>query len=740
MPSPRSNIRTRSGISKQSARCRLKVSACPECTPLRWGPPYHGVPAGAFSPNGAHVFPPNHQRYLFSRFHYLDETLGEAVQALEPTDDGRLFKPLIPDATAAQRKILADYLAQLRFALRNFIEAQQLQEIPQPVSGLWSVRTAVIFAQNAVTELRPAYMRGYGALDADAVAASERLGAELTTLLKRIGDYLDKGEHGDLAGRLMQLDSTQEEIPLLRELERIITKHGLVELRAPLESLIERAAAPRYEIAVFGRVNSGKSSLLNWWLGQAVLPTGVIPVTAVPTRIVHGDAARAQVRVASRPIVDIPLDQLPSYVTEAGNPGNAKRVLEVVVEIPSERLSPGISLVDTPGLGFVASAGATQTLEYLPHCDLGIQLIEAAGAVTREDIAVARAILDGGSDVVIALSKADRLSNAELAQAKTYVGDALGAALGVTVSVRPISTLQPHCAVASEWFEAEVAPRLASYRERAAALLKRKVGVLRETIIAVLSARLDSGSNRTVPPPDGNTDSAGEPFSQMRADLERARADVLVTTDRARDCTAWLAGGVAKDLAARWLNEPLEEPSAVELVRAAMARRTAEIGDLVGEGLKDCYSKLRQLLARSAADPQPAVELPQPRGRPIFDVAAIPALVSHGPPRWAFGLRPLLLAVARDRINTQMGRALSVQLSVYSAALRLWGERYLDDLVQLFENALAARQGMHRSRAGVALEEGAAGAMRRDLQLLQHWPAARAAQAAVVSPAHDGAE
>jgi GTP-binding protein EngB required for normal cell division len=729
MPSPRSNIRTRSGISKQSARCRLKeLGAAGRIM----------ASARAGSANGAHVFPPNHQRYLFSRFHYLDETLGEAIRALEPTDDGRLFKSVVPDASATQRKILADYLAQLRFALRNFIEAQQLQEIPHSVSGLWSVRTAVIFAQNAVTELRPAYMRGYGALNADAVAASERLVAELTTLLQRIGDFLDKGEHGDLAGRLMQLDSTQEEIPLLRELERIITTHGLVELRAPLESLIERVAAPRYEIAVFGRVNCGKSSLLNWWLGQAVLPTGITPVTAVPTRIVHGNAARARVRVASGPIVDVALDQLPGYVTEAGNPGNAKRVLEVLVEIPSERLSAGISLVDTPGLGSVASAGATQTLEYLPRCDLGILLIEAAGALTREDIAVARAILDGGSEVVIALSKADRLSNAELAQAKTYVGDALRAALGVAVSVRPVSTLQAHCAMASSWFEAEVAPTLASYREQAAVLLKRKVGVLRETVIAVLSARLDSGAHRAPPPPQRQADSAREQFSQMRADLERARAHLLVTTDRARDCTAWLAGGVAKDLAHLWLNDPLEEPSAIERVRAAIARRAAEIGDLVGAGLKDCHSKLRQLLA--GTDPQAAEELPQPRGRPIFDVGSIPALVSYGRPRWAFTLRPLLLSVARDRINSQMATALSEQLSVYAAALRLWGVRYLDHLVQLFEIVLAAGQGMDRSRAGVVQEEGAAGAMRRDLQLLQQWPAVRASQAALASPARDRAE
>jgi len=670
------------------------------------------------------VFSPNHQRYLFSRFHYIDETLGEAVQALQPTDEGRLFKPLIPDATAAQRKVLADYLAQLRFALRTFIDAQQLEDIPRSVSGLWSVRTAVIFAQNAVTELRPTYMQGYGPLDTDAVVASERLVAELTTLLKRIGAYLDKGEQGDLASRLAQLDATREETLLLKELERIISEQGLVELRVPLESLIARATTPRYEIAVFGRVNSGKSSLLNWWLGQPVLPTGVTPVTAVPTRIVHGQTANAQVRIASSPVRDVSVEELPSYVTEAGNPGNTKRVLEVVVEIPSERLRQGICLVDTPGLGSIASAGAAQTLEYLPRCDLGIQLIEAAGALTREDLAVARAILDGGSDLLIVLSKADRLSSAELAQAESYIAQSFSEALGVAVSVRPISTLKTHVALASDWFTKEVAPRLTSYRENAAVLLKRKVGVLCETVSAILSVRLNVGSD---PPLDRPGARAGnEEVAQIRADIERSRSELLTSTERVRDCTSWLAAGVAQELAKLWLEDRASHSAAAAALRSAIARRAAEIGDVIAGGLRECAGRLQQVLAKRPPDMQTAEEFPQPRGRPIYDSDSIPLLATYARPWWTFGLRRLLLSAARGRIDVRTRAALREQLSVYSTALHLWGVRYLDELARHLENAWAGQEGAHRFRSISPLGVDAARAMQRDLTLLQRWPAREA--------------
>lgn len=59
----------------------------------------------------------NHQRYLLSRFRHIEEISGEAIRALAPADDERLFRRVMPDATPEQRKILADYLAQVRWSL-----------------------------------------------------------------------------------------------------------------------------------------------------------------------------------------------------------------------------------------------------------------------------------------------------------------------------------------------------------------------------------------------------------------------------------------------------------------------------------------------------------------------------------------------------------------------------------------------------------------------------------------------
>src|SRR5208282_2151217 len=49
------------------------------------------------------------------------------------------------------------------------------------------------------------------------------------------------------------------------------------------------------DVAVFGRFKAGKSSFLNHLTGRDVLPIGVVPLTAVITRLRFGASERAKV-------------------------------------------------------------------------------------------------------------------------------------------------------------------------------------------------------------------------------------------------------------------------------------------------------------------------------------------------------------------------------------------------------------------------------------------------------------
>ncbi|MGH8149029.1 MAG: dynamin family protein [Steroidobacteraceae bacterium] len=683
------------------------------------------------------MFNESQQRHLLSRLRDIDERLSEALARLEPVDPGSLFRPVVPDASPAERRILADFLAQVRFALRRFTLTQQLTDSYRPPGGLKSLRTAVVFAEIAAEELRPRYWRGYGEVDPGSAAAAERFAADLTALLRRMEGYVAHGKGGGVAARLGQLSGARDEIALLTHLERIIAAHGLAELRTPLEVLVDRAARPRFEIAVFGRVSAGKSSLLNWWLGQPWLPTGITPVTAVPTYIEHGDTARAHIERARGPPIDIPAAEVAPYITEQGHRGAAERIVSVRIEAPSERLEGGIRLVDTPGLGSVATAGVARTLEYLPQCDLGILLMEAGAPVAPDDLDVARALLHGGSEALLVLSKADRLGGPELEQSVAYVKSVFESELSTTFDVRPVSVAAGHTALAERWFEELLAPRLASHAETAAEALKRKTAVLKESVAALLEIRLRKSPEDLAP---DTAAPAHERIAQVRADLERVRSELLDLRPRAAHLADALAECAAQTLARSWSEAIRGESSLLERVERAIARRADEVGHTVARMLDELRVEMAQIIeqcglrregprklgaegARREAD----LELPEPRGRPVFDTeAALAARPRCAPPRWLPVGFLLARPIARLRVRRVMLAPLQGELRLYGEALQRWGATYLHDLQQRFDAAVAIAEGLARAGADGAMTGAAAQAARCDLERLRQWPASAA--------------
>ena len=166
----------------------------------------------------------------------------------------------------------------------------------------------------------------------------------------------------DLKARLQRLEQGSNDLLLLSRIEHVVADRGLVEFRTPIGSILDRVEDKTFEIAVFGRVSSGKSSLLNVILDADTLPVGVTPITAVPTRIVYGEKPSMRVSFAEGPAKTMEVSRLAEFATEQHNPGNAKRATRIVVTLPAARLRDGVTFVDTPGLGSLATSGAAETL------------------------------------------------------------------------------------------------------------------------------------------------------------------------------------------------------------------------------------------------------------------------------------------------------------------------------------------------------------------------------------------
>ena len=196
--------------------------------------------------------------------------------------------------------------------------------------------------------------------------------------------------------------------------------------------LLDRLAEGRFQLAVVGQFKRGKSSLLNALLDAAVLPTGVVPLTAIPTFIGYDPAYRVEVLFAAGGSDRITLPDaealralLMGYVTETGNPHNVQGVDRVNVFLPSPLLADGLILIDTPGIGSAERHNSDAALAALPDCDAALIVLSPDPPITEAEITYLTQVAQHAAHIVPVLTKADLVDDADLAVIKTYIAGVL---------------------------------------------------------------------------------------------------------------------------------------------------------------------------------------------------------------------------------------------------------------------------------------------------------------------------
>jgi hypothetical protein len=182
----------------------------------------------------------------------------------------------------------------------------------------------------------------------------------------------------------------------------------------------ERVAEGRFYVACVGQFKRGKSALLNALVGQTILPTGVVPVTAVPTILRFGESPRARMRSLDGNWSNIALNEIEQYVSEEKNPENSKRVALLEVFLPSSLLVDGMCLVDTPGLGSVFPGNTAATHSFLPHVDAAIVVIGSDPPISGDELMLVETVSKQVSDIVFVLNKADRANQDERTAAVSF--------------------------------------------------------------------------------------------------------------------------------------------------------------------------------------------------------------------------------------------------------------------------------------------------------------------------------
>jgi GTP-binding protein EngB required for normal cell division len=187
-----------------------------------------------------------------------------------------------------------------------------------------------------------------------------------------------------------------------------------------LNYLRERLATERFQLAVLGQFKRGKSTLLNALLRADVLPTGVVPVTAIATFLQAAKTPLLRVTYPAGNVeefetgeVDVLRERLRALVTEDGNPKNILGLERVDVFLPSQLLERGVVLIDTPGVGSTFRHNTAAADAILHECDATLFIVSPDPPITAVEIEFLARIRKTVAHLIVVLNKIDIVEEGE---------------------------------------------------------------------------------------------------------------------------------------------------------------------------------------------------------------------------------------------------------------------------------------------------------------------------------------
>jgi GTP-binding protein EngB required for normal cell division len=204
--------------------------------------------------------------------------------------------------------------------------------------------------------------------------------------------------------------------------------------------ILERLVEDQFNLAVVGQFNRGKSSLMNALLGVEKLPTGILPLTSVITTVAYGETERVLLQREGWTFPqEIRLDELASYVTQRGNPGNEKRVTFAEIQLPHELLRLGVHFIDTPGIASAIRANTLTTRQFVPEIDAAILVTSFESPLAETELDFLRELRESVRKVFIVVNKHDLVPPAERMPVAGSIREELEAAFGERVDVFTVS-------------------------------------------------------------------------------------------------------------------------------------------------------------------------------------------------------------------------------------------------------------------------------------------------------------
>lgn len=598
----------------------------------------------------------NQKRYIVSRLATLERELVEILDAIRPGENTALFPRYRNPMSLGDLTALKQRLEGLRAAMRRFLDAHGIAHSTSgEVEARWALQTHLAMLENSIIELRPRYVQGYGALDEEGARICQSLAAELGLLLEGMEEVV----RPHAVPPETQSISTDVWAKLISE---IIERYRLTEYRPRLNDLIANRDTGQIELAVLGRVSSGKSSLINALIGQPLLPVGAIPVTAVTTRLRYGPELAVETLDLDGRLMARRSEELAMLISEAGNQDNRLRLAEIRVRVPAPLLKEGITLTDTPGLGSLSPSASMHALDYLPRCELGIVTLDSTATLAPADVDLVRGLQEAGADVLAVLTKCDLLEDQSRKDQQGYVAKRLAERLQRPVNIAAISTHPEWEVTLKTWITDTLMVCVRDSRKDA----EHRHALRRQQLAHRLKLILEQAREERVRQP-----AAGE-FAETSLALQQTDAQINALIDTIRTRAVKDAG----------------ETALADWRRSRASRRLDEVfSDALAAQID---AKARKCLKRAE---QASAQLAQ-HGESKGHVPALPTFVS-GPltpidlARWYAGPWPGAGIIVRSRLRSLEHLATNTVLD-YAERLRAWARVTLNQMRNTLRSSVAS--------------------------------------------------
>jgi len=508
-----------------------------------------------------------------------------------------------------------------------------------------------------------------------------------------------------------------------------------------ITELKTRFTEERFHLAVLGQFKRGKSTLLNALLGEAILPSSVVPLTAIPTFIRAGETRRALVyfdngvppRAFEAEDAAAIREFIAQFVTESGNPKNARGVTQVDVFSSAPILRQGVVLIDTPGIGSTHRHNTEATLNFLPQCDAAMIVVSADPPITEVEVEFVRQVKRRINRLFVVLNKIDYHTEADVREATGFLKSVLADKLGFS-DAHPIFPVSAQMGLnARQNADADLWERSGMYRverhlsrflasEKKAALseaVRHKAADVVEEALAQFRLML-----RSLQLPAEELDRKRAFFRQKLTEIERnrlvaddllkgdhrrtrARLEEYIDTVRAQARTGFrgiVAGALARNADTQQAENDARDALAEAIpvfFEQKVGQTSAFLHEEIDAVLTPHQSRAEDLVESVRKAAASIFEVPyQPAGKAItFDIVQKPYWIAR---TWSTSLSPipegfwdrfLPEQVRRRRLQTRLNNQLEDLVISNAENLRWAMLRTVDETFRHFRSTLVTRLG-----------------------------------------------